>query len=611
MIKTGKAPISLMTYLAIMSINLIVNLPGIAVAPMEGRLKEILNAPELEVQLLTTLPNFLIIPFVLLSGKLSLARHKIPIIVSGLILYTACAIAYLFANSMLSLVIISCILGCGAGLLIPFAAGLVADTFTGKYRMKQMGWKSGISNSSVVIATFAVGWLIESSNWHLPFVVYLVAVLPLIFSFWLRNVPDMAVPPKGKSADVQPADQSTEQATQSAGQTYQPTTTATLPADNSEKANGSSNITQQEQSASNNQDHTTLTNRDIDGTKLSPFTEEIISTTDDLKLSIKDGEAEGSIEIRENTKVVTKPDSLIQKAVDIAEEASELSVEALKLAQQGNVSEQEIEALEEKAREIGGNNIVQEPQSANDKLPANQQEKMSLLPKNPATTDEEEKEAFVPAGVQPVPVEKASEQVLNKEFYVGKIWALIGVYFFVTFTAIAIANYCSQLVQSYGWKSTIAGDVTAVFFLFVLLPGYCLPFFVKILRGSTFFWTALMLMVGLGLFVFIPQSWAMFVGAALVGLGYGICQPVLYDKASYTVTNPAKATLALAFVLTANYLAIAVEPFVISGIGNLIHTKDPNMFAFELSLGLVIAYTIISLFLRKKFAFSVDKSYYT
>ena len=102
----------------------------------------------------------------------------------------------------------------------------------------------------------------------------------------------------------------------------------------------------------------------------------------------------------------------------------------------------------------------------------------------------------------------------------------------------------------------------------------------------------------------------MFVGAALTGLGYGICQPVIYDKASYTVTNPLKATLALAFVLTANYLAIAIQPFVISGIGNLFHVHDENTFAFSLSFALVIGYTILTFFLRKKFAFTVDKSYY-
>ncbi|MCH5230866.1 MAG: MFS transporter [Muribaculaceae bacterium] len=421
MVKTGKVPVTMMTYLAIMSISLIVNLPGLAVAPMEGKLKEILHAPELEVQLLTTLPNFIIIPFVLLSGKLSEAKHKIPIIVGALILYSGCAIWYLFAGDMTSLIIISCLLGCGAGLLIPFSTGLIAETFAGKYRMKQMGWQSGISNSTVVIATFAVGWLIQGRNWHLPFVVYLAALIPLFFSLWLKNVPG-------------------------------------------------------------------------------------ISTS----------------------------------------------------------SRQEQKELQED--------------------------------KDSASSMEKTPESTVKAG--------------PGGFNIGRIWGLIGVYFLVTFTSIAITNYSSQLTVQYGWPSNIAGDVTSVFFLLVLIPGYVLSWFVKRLKGGTFLWTALMLVVGLGLFVFFPYKWAMFVGAGLTGLGYGICQPMLYDKASYTVDNPEKLTMALAFVLTANYLAIAIEPFIISGISGLFHIKNENLFAFILSFGLVIAYTIVILFTRKSFAFSVDKSYY-
>lgn len=431
MVKTGKAPITMMTYLAIMSISLIVNLPGLAVAPMEGKLKEILHAPELEVQLLTTLPNFIIIPFVLLSGKLSEAKRKIPIIVGALILYAGCAIWYLFAGDMASLIIISCLLGCGAGLLIPFSTGLIAETFDGKIRMKQMGWQSGISNSTVVIATFAVGWLIQGKNWHMPFIVYLAALIPLIFSFWLKNVPGI---------------------------------------DTSSK---------EEQNL------------------------------------IKEGEAQ--------------PNEPIDSSV------------------------------------------------------------------NPQSTTSAETDKIVKPG---------------KSFNIGRIWSLIGVYFLVTFTSIAITNYSSQLTVQYGWPSNIAGDVTSIFFLFVLIPGYILPWFVKRLRGGTFIWTALMLVVGLGLFVFFPQKWAMFIGAGLTGLGYGICQPMLYDKASYTVMNPEKLTMALAFVLTANYLAIAIEPFIISGISELFHIKNENTFAFILSFGLVIAYTIVILFTRKKFAFSVDEAYY-
>ena len=445
MVKTGKAPITLMTYLAIMSISLIVNLPGLAVAPMEGKLKEILHAPELEVQLLTTLPNFIIIPFVLLSGKLSEAKHKIPIIVGALSLYAGCAIWYLFAADMTSLIIISCLLGCGAGLLIPFSTGLIAETFAGKIRMKQMGWQSGISNSTVVIATFAVGWLIQGKNWHLPFVVYLAAVIPLIFSFWLRHVPGIYTSSKEEQKDLMEEEKP-----------------AAVPAP-----------------------------------QVQP--------------------------IEERDPKVTKSEAKVAHTVK--------------------------------------------------------------APENPA---------------------KVSESGFNY----GRIWALIAVYFLVTFTSIAITNYSSQLTVQYGWPSNIAGDVTSVFFLLVLIPGYILPWFVKRLRGGTFFWTALMLVVGLGLFVFFHDKWAMFVGAGLTGLGYGICQPMLYDKASYTVTNPEKLTMALAFVLTANYLAIAIQPFVISGISELFHIKNENLFAFILSFGMVIAYTIVILFTRKKFAFSVDKSYY-
>lgn len=611
MIKTGKAPISIMTYLAIMSVNLIVNLPGLAVAPMEGRLKEILNAPELQVQLLTTLPNFLIIPFVLLSGKLSLARHKIPIIVSGLILYSGCAIAYLFANSMLALIIISCLLGCGAGLLIPFAAGLIADTFTGKLRMKQMGWKSGISNSSVVIATFIVGWLIESSNWHLPFVVYLTALIPLVFSFWLKNVPDMKF-----SSSSQPSTTNVAASSSSSNAKV-----ATDPSMNPTAVSSSASTSDSNESSQIDESLLKNISEDINDSDIKeqhsviPFTKGMAEVKVEFDLSAGKGKNREDIKLKEIIEFKEEPDDLAERAVEIAEEASLLSVEALRIARSKKVTQEEMDHLTDQAQHI----LSESKGEVQHKHPAktgalNKSESSTVTP---ATDAKSEKTAAVNTktdGGNMVPDnQQTASQPLppGKEFYTGRIWALIGVYFFITFTSIAITNYCSQLVQFYGWKSTIAGEVTAVFFLFVLLPGYCLPFFVKILRGSTFFWTAIMILVGLGLFVFIKAPWAMFVGGALTGLGYGICQPVLYDKASYTVTNPLKATLALAFVLTANYLAIAVEPFVISGVANLIHFENQNIFAFEFSLGMVIAYTIISLFLRKKFAFSVDKTYYS
>lgn len=76
-INTGKGTISLMTLIAIWSISLTVNLPGLAVTPMLGSLDKIFpNTSELEIQLLTVLPNLFIIPFVLLSASYRFPKAK-------------------------------------------------------------------------------------------------------------------------------------------------------------------------------------------------------------------------------------------------------------------------------------------------------------------------------------------------------------------------------------------------------------------------------------------------------------------------------------------------------------------------------------------------------
>ena len=147
-IPTGNGSITLPALLAIWSISLVVNLPGL------GNLDKIFpHVGDLEIQLLTVLPNLLIIPFVLFSGKLSESKDKVRIVVIGLAIYLVAGILYFFAESMPMLIATSCLLGCGCGLVIPLAAGLIADTFSGKYRMQQLGIKSGISNMALVAAT--------------------------------------------------------------------------------------------------------------------------------------------------------------------------------------------------------------------------------------------------------------------------------------------------------------------------------------------------------------------------------------------------------------------------------------------------------------------------
>ena len=71
-IQTGQGTIPLITLIGIFSISALNALPGLAVSPILGDLNKIFpSATDLEIQMLSSLPSLLIIPFILLSGKLT------------------------------------------------------------------------------------------------------------------------------------------------------------------------------------------------------------------------------------------------------------------------------------------------------------------------------------------------------------------------------------------------------------------------------------------------------------------------------------------------------------------------------------------------------------
>ena len=69
-IQTGRGTIPLITLIAIWSISALTSLPGLAVSPILGDLTKIFpKATDLDIQMLTSLPSLLIIPFILLGGS--------------------------------------------------------------------------------------------------------------------------------------------------------------------------------------------------------------------------------------------------------------------------------------------------------------------------------------------------------------------------------------------------------------------------------------------------------------------------------------------------------------------------------------------------------------
>ena len=179
-VNTGYGKIPFVSLLAILSISLVVNLPGLAISPIMGKLNEVFpNVTEMEIQLLTVLPNLVTIPFILCSGKICTQKNQMWILGIGLGIYALTGVLYFFAKSMIELILLSCLLGVGCGLVIPLAASLISQYFVGKERTRQLGMKSSLSNFSVIFATLFVGW-VASLNWHLSFIVYMLPVVPLL-----------------------------------------------------------------------------------------------------------------------------------------------------------------------------------------------------------------------------------------------------------------------------------------------------------------------------------------------------------------------------------------------------------------------------------------------
>ena len=187
-ISTGKGYISLLALIAIWSVSAVTSLPGLAISPILEDLSRIFpSASQLEIQMLTSLPSLLIIPFVLLAGWLSeRGGESLKLLAVGLLIFFASGMLCIFAKDIRLLIVASCIMGIGAGIVVPYSTGLVVRYFTGNSRVQQLGISSAVNNLSLVVATVVVGW-IATKDWHLAFSVYLLPAVALVMLFALRN----------------------------------------------------------------------------------------------------------------------------------------------------------------------------------------------------------------------------------------------------------------------------------------------------------------------------------------------------------------------------------------------------------------------------------------
>lgn len=406
-IETGQGTIPLITLVCIWSISALNALPGLAVSPILGQLSEVFpKASQLEIQMLSSLPSLLIIPFIILSGKLTEKVNNILLLQIGLGVFALSGVLYLISSEMWQLIWISALLGVGSGLIVPLSTGLISRFFIGKYRIEQFGLSSAITNITLVLVTIITGYMAEI-NWHLPFAVYLLPIISIVLSFYLKK------------------------------------------------------------------------------------------------------------------------------------------------------------------------NINQDPEKSN-----------------------------VSAEVK---IEK-QQVITNKSgIQVNHLIQIMLLYGLATYLVIIISFNLPFLMQKYHFTSGDSGIVISLFFLAIMAPGFILNPIIRLLREKTKFYCFLSIAVGMMLILISQSEWLIGLGCIFIGFGYGVIQPMAYDKTADTAI-PEKVTLALAFVMAMNYLAILCCPFIINTFKDLFDVQSQK-FAFVFNLIITVIFTVIAYIKRNSFLFGVKKEY--
>lgn len=199
---------------------------------------------------------------------------------------------------------------------------------------------------------------------------------------------------------------------------------------------------------------------------------------------------------------------------------------------------------------------------------------------------------LIPALSHSHPEPEPSDGAQNRQTKLNKrmIAGLMVFYFVITYLSLIVTFNTSYLTQQSGMPSTDAGVIISLFFLAIMAPGFILNRIVGWLGAKVNLWSSVVM--GIGLVIMSaphPTFLGLALGAILTGLGYGVMQPIIYDKAA-TNAPPHLATLALSLVMVVNYLAILVAPFIIDSINRLFHTSS-HEFAYLVNgvLSLVIA----------------------
>jgi MFS family permease len=176
----------------ILSLSFLSILSGAAVSPALGRIQLAFpDASPLAIQMILTLPPLFIIPFSLLTGRISLILRKRHILFVGLIIYLLAGVGGGLMNNMTMILVMRALLGVGTGLISALSLSLIADFYHGEARSSTMGQSSAIATMGGIVLTLLSGWLALFS-WRFAFAVYLVSLIALILVYFFLPEPPIS-----------------------------------------------------------------------------------------------------------------------------------------------------------------------------------------------------------------------------------------------------------------------------------------------------------------------------------------------------------------------------------------------------------------------------------
>lgn len=168
-------------------IFIITSIPGLAISPIMGDLQKIFpGTSQLETQFLTLGPNIAAIPFVFIGGWIGTKFNNMKLLNWTCLLYGIGGVLFFVAPNMITLILLSFIIGIAAGIVSPLSTAFIADLFGGSKRTEQYGYTSAVLNGVLMISVIATGYLAKIW-WRLPFIIYLLPFVPLFFAAKFKN----------------------------------------------------------------------------------------------------------------------------------------------------------------------------------------------------------------------------------------------------------------------------------------------------------------------------------------------------------------------------------------------------------------------------------------